>query len=147
MIAKIIRQDGEYKLISVKNGINVIKHEDLKNMLLTFKDPEHYKGKYEAWPFDVPIEDYCNDITVGIIDDNFQIIIKDEEFLYDMVVLYGGSELISSNEYGKLHGVKERQIRNLIEQGKLKAKMVNGGYLIPKDTPYPVKKRNRSKPE
>lgn len=82
--------------------------------------------------------------TVAVITKGLDLIIKKPEILYDMIVLYGGTKLLKTEEYGLLHGVGRKQIAKLCRTGLLPHIDINDGYLISEDEPYPVKKRNRN---
>ena len=138
MKLKLVLRRGQRILCCPNGGIMLADDAVLQRLLTDFKKPNSFKGTDGCWNDvisdmkDVPGE------TLAIIDDNSDLIIHSPETFknFRTPTIY-----ISASEYADLHEKSHPRIKQLCEEGRIEGvQYTRGGWIIPKDAPYPERK-------
>lgn len=143
MKLKLVLLNGE-KILYCANG-TVMKADDkvLNRLLTEFDHPARFKGKDGFWNILVSEMDHAPGETLAIVDNsNSLVVYSTEAFLLPKVV----EEYVSAREYAVLHGRVHSRIRRLCDEDRIPGAIKNStGWLIPKDAPYPGRKKREVK--
>ena len=115
--------------------------ENLRKLLTEFKRAHNFKGT-EFWNTTYAQMEDVPGMTLAFVDDaNKLVILSDKLFAPEKQIVY-----ISATEYAELHGKCRATIKNLCKAERIDgAYQTTAGWLIPKDAPYPERKKRESK--
>ena len=115
--------------------------ENLGKLLTDFKRTQNFKGT-EFWNTTYAQMEDVPGMTLAFVDDaNKLVILSDKLFASKKQTVY-----ISTTEYADLHGKCRATIKNLCKAERIEgAYQTTAGWLIPKDAPYPERKKRESK--
>ena len=136
----------EYKterFILCPNGSMLKADKDALNRLLTdFKKAKTFKGSDGYWNTEILSMEEAAGITLAFVDDaNKLVILSDKLFAPEKQIAY-----ISATEYAELHEKSRPSVKNMCAAGRIPgAYKTSSGWLIPKDAPYPERKKRESK--
>lgn len=143
MKLKLVMLNGE-KILYCANG-TVMKADDkvLNRLLTEFDHPTRFKGKDGFWNILVSEMDHAPGETLAIVDNsNSLVVYSTEAFLLPKVV----EEYVSAKEYAALHKKAHSLIRRHCDKDRIPGAIKNStGWLIPKDAPYPGRKKREVK--
>ena len=143
MKLKLVLINGE-KVLYCSNG-SVMKADDkvLHRLLTEFDHPARFKGKDGCWNILASDMDRAPGITLAIVDNSDSLIVYSPmAFSLSKVV----EEYVSASEYAALHSKAHSLIRRLCDDGRIPRAIKNStGWLIPKDAPYPERKKREVK--
>ena len=117
--------------------------KDALNRLLTdFKKAKTFKGSDGYWNTEILSMEEAAGITLAFVDDaNKLVILSDKLFAPEKQIAY-----ISATEYAELHEKSRPSVKNMCAAGRIPgAYKTSSGWLIPKDAPYPERKKRESK--
>ena len=136
-------QEARDVVILCPNGSILKADKEVQGKLLTgFKHPQNFKGDEGYWNTTHAQMDDVPGITLAFVDDaNKLVILSDKLFSPEKQIVY-----ISATEYAELHGKSRPSIKNMCAAGRIPgAYKTSSGWLIPKDAPYPERKKRESK--
>ena len=143
MKLRLVLKQGE-RLLLCPNG-SILNADDtvLQRLLTDFKRPNSFKGMGGSWN-----DTFCEmkdfgGHTLAFVDDKSQfVIISPEAFKgFRTPTVY-----ITASEYADLHNKSHPRIKQLCEDGRIEGvQSTRGGWIIPKDAPYPERKPRESK--
>ena len=143
MKLKLVLLNSE-KILYCANG-TVMKADDkvLHRLLTEFDHPARFKGKDGFWNILVSEMDHAPGETLAIVDNsNSLVVYSTEAFLLSKVV----EEYVSAKEYASLHQKSHSLIRRHCDKDRIPGAIKNStGWLIPKDAPYPGRKKREVK--
>ena len=115
--------------------------ENLNKLLTNFKRAQNFKGT-EFWNTTYAQMEDVPGMTLAFVDDaNKLVILSEKLFTSEKRTVY-----ISTTEYADLHGKCRATIKNLCKADRIEgAYQTTAGWLIPKDAPYPERKKRESK--
>lgn len=139
MKLRLIRQNGELKLLCANGSTLDVDKKVLTSLLTDFKHPSKFKGLTSFWSFTCSnIEDVPGEM-LAYVDEANRLIIYDENLFSEIVE---SSAYISVTEYANLHGKGRAIVKKLCLEGRIPgAQKHSTGWLIPKNTPYPKDNR------
>lgn len=133
----VVKQDK--KLLLCPNG-SILNADDtvLQRLLTDFKKPESFKGKDGSWNItNCEMKDFKGQ-TLAFVDDKSELVIVSSEAFkgFRTPTVY-----ITASEYADLHHRSHPRIKQLCEDGRIEGvQNTRGGWIIPKDAPYPDRK-------
>lgn len=132
------------RLLCCPNG-SILNADDsvLQRMLTDFKKPNSFKGRDGIWNALISdMNDYAGQ-TLAFVDDKLELVILSPEAFKDFRT---PTVYITASEYADLHGKSHPQIKKLCEAGRIDGiQQTRGGWIIPKDAPYPERKPRETK--
>ena len=143
MKLKLMLKDKK-KIVCCPNG-SILNADDsvLQRLLTDFKKPNSFKGADGCWNDIVCDMKDVRGETLAVVDDKFNLVIYSPETFksFRTPTVY-----ITASEYADLHGKSHPQIKKLCEAGRIDGiQQTRGGWIIPKDAPYPERKPRESK--
>lgn len=131
-------------LLYCSNGSILTADEDVLNRLLTeFDSPGKFKGNDGYWNTSISDMDKAKGITMAIVDDSLNLIVYNKTAFS---ALKKSGEYISASEYAELHGRAHSLIKRLCSEERIEgARKTRSGWIIPKDAPYPERKKREVK--
>lgn len=142
MKLRVIEHKHE-RFILCPNGSILKADKDVLSRLLTdFKKANTFKGSDGYWNREIPSMEEAGGTTLAFVDDaNKLVILSEKLFTPEKQSVY-----ISATEYADLHGKCRATIKNMCGTGRIPgAYKTSSGWLIPKDAPYPERKKRESK--
>ena len=142
MKLRVIQVERDVSILCSNGSIRKADKEALGALLTEFKRTQNFKGEDGCWNTDFSQMDDVPGITLAFVDDsNKLVIISDQLFAPEKQILY-----ISATEYAELHGKSRPSIKNMCAAGRITgAYKTSSGWLIPKDAPYPERKKRECK--
>ena len=138
MKLRLVLKNGK-RLLCCPNG-SILNADDsvLQRLLTDFKKPDSFKGTDGAWNDVICEMKDFNGQTLAVVDDKSQLIIYSPEAFkgFRTPTVY-----ISASEYADLHNKSHPRVKQLCEEGRIEGvQYTRGGWIIPKNAPYPERK-------
>lgn len=143
MKLRLVLKNGK-RLLCCPNG-SILNADDavLQRLLTDFKRPGSFKGTDGIWNALISdMKDYEGQ-TLAFVDDKSELVIISPETFkgFRTPTVY-----ITASEYAELHKKSHPRIKQLCEEGRIKGvQNTRGGWIIPKDAPYPDRKPRENK--
>lgn len=143
MKLKLVLKNGK-KLLCCPNGsLLYADNQVLERLLTEFKKPSNFKGTDGCWNDVICDMDDIKGQTLAIVDDNMNLIIYSPNAFAKFKT---EEEYISASEYAELHNKPHSLIRRLCQEERIPGAHKNSsGWLIPKNAPYPKRKKREIK--
>ena len=143
MKLKLVVQNGK-RILCCPNGSKLNADDAVIQRLLSdFKKPTKFKGTDGCWNDIVCDMEDVKGQTLAIVDDTLTLIIYSP---IQLSPVEETTEYISAREYACLHGKPHSLIRRLCMEGRIPGVQKNSsGWLIPKNVPYPSRKKREIK--
>ena len=138
MKLRLVLKQGK-RLLLCPNG-SILNADDtvLQRLLTGFKRPNSFKGMDGSWNDTIcEMKDFGGH-TLAFVDDKSQLVIISPEAFkgFRTPTVY-----ITASEYADLHNKSHPRIKQLCEDGRIEGvQNTRGGWIIPKDAPYPERK-------
>lgn len=141
MKLRVIQETNRVVILCPNGSILKADKDNLNKLLTDFKKTQTFKGA-EYWNTTYAQMDDVPGMTLAFVDDaNKLVILSDKLFAPEKQIVY-----ISATEYAELHGKCRATIKNLCKAERIDgAYQTTAGWLIPKDAPYPERKKRESK--
>lgn len=143
MKLRLVSKNGE-RLLCCPNG-SILKADDsvLQRLLTDFNKPSSFKGTDGAWNTLISdMKDY-DGLTLAFVDEKSALVILSPEAFKDFRT---PTVYITASEYAELHKKSHPRIKQLCEDGRIGGvQSTRGGWIIPKDAPYPDRKPRDNK--
>ena len=141
MKLRVIQETNGVVILCPNGSILKADKENLNKLLTDFKRAQNFKGT-EFWNTTYAQMEDVPGMTLAFVDDaNKLVILSDKLFASKKQTVY-----ISTTEYADLHGKCRATIKNLCKAERIEgAYQTTAGWLIPKDAPYPERKKRESK--
>ena len=143
MKLKLVIDKGTKILYCPNGSILTVDDQVLSRLLTEFNAPTKFKGTDGCWNYinsnmaDAPGK------TLAIVDDHLNLIVYSHKAFEE---IGQPADYISPSEYAELHGKSHSLIKRLCEEGRITgAKKIRSCWLIPKDAPYPERKKREVK--
>ena len=138
MKLRLIEQRKERFLLCPNGSVLKVDKDVLNRLLTEFKKARNFKGTDGFWNVENANMEDAAGITLAFVDDaNKLVILSDKLFSPEKQVVY-----ISATEYADLHGKGRAVVKKLCKDGRIDgAYQTSAGWLIPKDAPYPDRKK------
>ena len=142
MKLRVIQQARGAVILCPNGSILKADKKVLGNLLTGFKRPQNFKGDEGYWNTSHAQMDDVTGITLAFVDDaNKLVILSDKLFAPEKQIVY-----ISVTEYAELYGKCRATIKNLCKADRIEgAYQTTAGWLIPKDAPYPERKKRENR--
>ena len=143
MKLRLVLRRGK-RLLCCPNG-SILNADDsvLQRLLTDFKRPNSFYGTDGFWNGTIcEMKDFEGQ-TLAIVDDKSQLVIMSPEAFkhFKTPTVY-----ISASEYADLHKKSHPRIKQLCEEGRIEGvQYTRGGWIVPKDAPYPERKPREMK--
>lgn len=143
MKLKLVLLKGE-KLLYCPNGSILRANESvLARLLIEFNHPNKFKGVDGCWNSTNSDMKDTEGTMLAVVDDQLNLIVYSTKAFS---AVKESVEYISASEYAEKHGKSHSLIRRLCEEGRIiGVKQNRSGWLIPKDAPYPNRKKREAK--
>lgn len=138
MKLRLVLRQGK-RLLCCPNG-SILNVDDavLQQLLTNFKRPDSFKGKDGCWNDIIcEMKDFKGQ-TLAFVDDKSELVVVSPEAFkgFRTPTVY-----ITASEYANLHNKSHPRIKQLCEEGRIEGvQSTRGGWIIPKDAPYPERK-------
>lgn len=134
------------KYLYCSNGsIMAVDQNVLIRLLHEFHKPSSFRGGDGYWTEKTSDMDEAPGQTLAIVDDTLSLVILSSKAFDDVS---GPVEYISVSEYAELHFCTPAIIKRYCAANRITgAQRTRGGWLIPKDAPYPDRKPREAKKE
>lgn len=142
------------RLIKTKSGIQLLcpngsiinaDKDVLIKLLISFKFPRRFDGKDGYWNNYISDMDDVKGETLAYVDSRNNLIVVNNETFLELVQPRG---YISATEYANMHNKGRAIVKRLCIEGRIPgAEKHSTGWLIPKDAPYPERKKRTVKPK
>ena len=138
MKLRLVLKQGK-RLLCCPNG-SILNADDsvLQKLLTDFKKPDSFKGTDACWNDTIcDMKDFKGQ-TLAFVDDKSDLVILSPEAFkgFRTPTVY-----VSASEYADLHKKSHPRIKQLCEDGRIEGvQNTRGGWIIPKDAPYPERK-------
>ncbi len=141
MKLRVIQETNRVVILCPNGSILKADKENLNKLLTDFKKTQTFKGA-EYWNTTYAQMDDVPGMTLAFVDDaNKLVILSDKLFAPEKQIVY-----ISATEYAELHEKSRPSVKNMCAAGRIPgAYKTSSGWLIPKDAPYPERKKRESK--
>lgn len=138
MKLRLVSQNGK-KILCCPNGSVMIADDSVLQRLLTnFDSPRKFMGNDGCWNATVCDMEDVKGTTLAAVDDKLRLIIYSSKAFADLKT---STVYVSASEYAEIHNKSHPQIKKLCEAGRITgAQSTRGGWIIPKDAPYPERK-------
>lgn len=138
MKLRLVLKHGN-RLLCCPNG-SILNADDtvLQRLLTDFKRPDSFKGKDGSWNATTCEMNDFEGQTLAFVDDKLELVILSPEAFkgFRTPTVY-----ITASEYADLHKKSHPRIKQLCEEGRIEGvQSTRGGWIIPKDAPYPERK-------
>lgn len=142
MKLRVIQETNGVVILCPNGSILKADKVALSRLLTDFKKANAFKGSEGYWNGEIQSMEEASGTTLAFVDDaNKLVIISDKLFAPEKQTVY-----ISATEYAELHGKSRPSIKNMCAAGRIPgAYKTSSGWLIPKDAPYPERKKRESK--
>ena len=142
MKLRVIEHKHERFILCPNGSILKADKDALSRLLIDFKKANTFKGSDGYWNREIPSMEDAGGTTLAFVDDaNKLVILSEKLFTSEKQTVY-----ISTTEYADLHGKCRATIKNLCKAERIEgAYQTTAGWLIPKDAPYPERKKRESK--
>lgn len=143
MKLRLVLKKGK-RFICCPNG-SILNVDDsvLQRLLTDFKRPGSFKGTDGIWNAIISDMKDCEGKTLAFVDDKLELVIISPEAFngFRTPTVY-----ITASEYAELHKKSHPRIKQLCEEGRIEGvQNTRGGWIIPKDAPYPERKPRETK--
>lgn len=141
MKLRVIQETSRVVILCPNGSILKADKDNLNKLLTDFKRAQTFKGA-EYWNTTYAQMDDVPGMTLAFVDDaNKLVILSDKLFAPEKQIVY-----ISATEYAELHEKSRPSVKNMCAAGRIPgAYKTSSGWLIPKDAPYPERKKRESK--
>ena len=142
MKLKLVVQNGK-KILCCPNG-SILNADDnvIRRLLAEFKTPTKFRGNDGCWNDVICDMSEVKGQTLAIVDDSLNLVIYSP---IKLSPIEESAEYISASEYAELHGKPHSLIRRLCKENRIPGTQKNSsGWLIPKNAPYPKRKRREN---
>lgn len=117
----------------------------LANFILNFKEIEHFNGQDGSWrDTAVDMALYPGE-TIAIVTDNLELVIYSGEVFgacFESTMRIAA--YVTSEMYAEMHDKSKEIVKVYCREGRIPgAQKVGRAWMIPKDAPYPVQKKNQ----
>ena len=143
MKLKLILKDDKMILCCPNGSILNANDSVLQRLLTNFKKPNSFKGTDGCW------NDLISDMkdvkgqTLAVVDNKSNLIVYSPEAFKNFRT---PTVYITASEYAELHKKSHPRIKQLCEEGRIEGvQNTRGGWIIPKDAPYPERKPRENK--
>ena len=142
MKLRLIEQRNKRLLLCPNGSILEVDRIVLERLLTGFKKPHSFKGSYGYWNHENATMEEVYGLTLAFVDDTHRLVIaSDKLFARNKPTVY-----ISATEYAELHSKSRPSVKNMCAAGRIPgAYKTSSGWLIPKDAPYPERKKREAK--
>lgn len=142
MKLRLIEQRNTRLLLCPNGSILKVDKTVLERLLTKFKKPQSFKGNSGYWNHEKASMEDVYGQTLAFVDDSHRLVImSDKLFAHSAQTVY-----ISATEYAELHGKSRPSVKNMCAAGRIPgAYKTSSGWLIPKDAPYPERKKREAK--
>ena len=138
MKLRLVLKKGK-RFLCCPNG-SILNADDtvLQKLLTDFKRPNSFKGMDGSWNDTIcEMKDYEGQ-TLAFVDDKLELVIISPEAFKGLKT---PTVYITASEYAELHKKSHPRIKQLCEEGRIEGvQNTRGGWIIPKDAPYPKRK-------
>ena len=135
MKLRLVSQNGKRILCCPNGSIMLADDSVLQRLLTSFDSPSKFMGKDGCWNATVCEMEDVKGTTPAAVDDKLRLIIYSPKAFADFET---SRVYVSASEYAEIHNKSHPQIKKLCEAGRIKgAQSTRGGWIIPKDAPYP----------
>lgn len=147
MKARLIRDDsGIVKLLCADGSIHITDYSTLRLLLIDFKNINSFTGTDGNWSSTSIDMAMHPGETLAYVSDDLSLVIFDSAELVSSLSSAPFDSYISIPEYAKKVDKSIESIKLLCREGRLRgATKVKGRWLIPENTPYPIKKPRQRK--
>ena len=115
----------------------------LVRLLREFHKPSSFRGEDGYWTQQTPDMADAKGKTLAIVDDTLSLVVYSSKAFDE---IEGPVEYISASEYADLHGCTPAIIKRYCAEDRIAgAQRTRGGWMIPKDAPYPTRKPRETK--
>ena len=120
-----------------------VDEEVLLRLLTNFDSPGKFRGNDGYWNTLIADMKDAKGITMAVVDDACNLLIYNKKAF---ISLKKSGEYISASEYAELHGRAHSLVKRLCAEGRIEGAQKNrSGWIIPKDAPYPERKKREVK--
>lgn len=143
MKLRLVLKKGKRLLYCPNGSILNVDDSVLQRLLTDFKRPGSFKGTDEIWNVVISDMKDCEGKTLAFVDDKLELVIISPEAFkgFRTPTVY-----ITASEYAELHERSHPRIKQLCEDGRIEGvQNTRGGWIIPKDAPYPGRKPRENK--
>lgn len=117
--------------------------QTLERLLTEFNSPTKFKGELGCWKDGVADIQDTPGTTLAYVNDSLNLVICSPQAFEDIEPT---ADYIPPSEYAEIHGKSHSLIKRLCEEGRIPgAKKIRSCWLIPKDAPYPERKKREVK--
>lgn len=144
MQARLIKdKDGMFRILCSDGSIIAADVNNLYYLLTEFRNlgkVDKLSGGAEKWSDEyLDISLYPGENYAYVTDNNQLVIIDFLPFRKLLESLDSSSNMITTAQFGKLHGKSPEQIKVLCRTGRIiGAKKIGKAWMIPEDAPYPA---------
>ena len=118
-------------------------NEVLTRLLTEFDVPSKFKGTDGRWDTISCDMESARGTTLAIVDESLNLVVYNKKVFASIVK---SEKYLSSSEYAELHNKSHPLIKRLCQEGRIPGAQKNrSGWLIPKDAPYPERKKREVK--
>lgn len=143
MKLRLVLKNGKRLLYCPNGSILNVDDSVLQRLLTDFKRPGSFKGTDGIWNVVISDMKDCEGKTLAFVDDKLELVIISPEAFkgFRTPTVY-----ITASEYAELHKKSHPRIKQLCEEGRIEGvQNTRGGWIIPKDAPYPDRKPRENK--
>lgn len=143
MKLRLVLKNGKRLLYCPNGSILNVDDSVLQRLLTDFKRPGSFKGTDGIWNVVISDMKDCEGKTLAFVDDKLELVIISPEAVkgFRTPTVY-----ITASEYAELHKKSHPRIKQLCEEGRIEGvQNTRGGWIIPKDAPYPDRKPRENK--
>lgn len=138
MKLRLVLKNGKRLLYCPNGSILNVDDSVLQRLLTDFKRPGSFKGTDGIWNALISDMNDYEGQTLAFVDDKSELVIISPEAFkgFRTPTVY-----ITASEYAELHKKSHPRIKQLCEEGRIEGvQNTRGGWIIPKDAPYPERK-------
>ena len=139
MKLRLIKHNGTMKILCPNGSIMSVTNEVLFRLMTSFKSVTSFKGQEGFWSaVNADMNEYPG-TTLAMVDEKGCLVVCDEAVFKSVLI---NSEFISATEFADKHEKCRATVKRMCSEGRIKgAYKTSSGWLIPKDAPYPTRKK------